>query len=125
MNNNDINRQLKRIHNEDLVWVVYFFIVIAAFISNEFERKYIFQKNANDKKKYKTINVCIFTISLFIYLYFASILIEDWRRLKNTASQRTLMILNIKIIAAILFIIGGLIYLVFEIDEQNDEIGII
>lgn len=123
--NDNKKRQLRRIHNEDLIWLVYFFIVIAALFSNAYERRYLSKKDPTEQKKYKTINVCIFTISLLIYIYFASIQFEDLNELKKTASKKTILILNIKLIAAILFIIGGFIYLIFEIDDYNDEIGII
>ena len=123
---NNVDRQLRRINNEDLIWVVYFFIVIAALFSNAYERKFVTYKDKEAEKKYKTINVCIFTVSLFIYLYFASLLYEDLSTLRNNISKKRVLTLNIKLIAAILFIIGGIIYLIFEIDQNEDvETGII
>ncbi|MBQ4583546.1 MAG: hypothetical protein IJA94_01455 [Bacilli bacterium] len=123
---NNVNRQLRRINNEDLIWGVYFFIVIAALFSNAYERKFVVNKDKDAEKKYKTINVCIFTVSIFIYLYFASLLYEDLSTLRNNISKKRVLTLNIKLIAAILFIIGGIIYLIFEIDQNEDaETGII
>ena len=66
MNNNTI-RNLKI---ENLIWIIYLFISIAALVSNYFEEDYIKTKNFKDFRTYKTINVEIFIVAFFIYLYF-------------------------------------------------------
>ena len=32
---NDISRRLKRLRNEDIIWIIYFFIVVFALYSNK------------------------------------------------------------------------------------------
>ena len=78
-----INEKLQQLKNEDLIWIIYIFISISAIFSNKYEKESLVFKSKESYKKYKTINVCIFTIALFIYLYFLELTIknsEDNRR---------------------------------------------
>ena len=66
----NINEQLQLLKNENLIWLIYIFISIFAIVSNHFEKQYDLTNDSEAYKKFKTINICIFTIAFFIYLYF-------------------------------------------------------
>ena len=66
----EILNRLKQLRNEDFIWIIYFFIATFALLSNVFERDFVLTKNSNSFKKSKTINVIIFFVAFFIYLYF-------------------------------------------------------
>lgn len=122
--NNNINEKLRLLKNEDLIWVVYIFIAIAALFSNYYEKNTILFKNKNAYKKYKTINVCILTIAFFIYLYFVLIIYKNIDEMKNDFKKNQQNIF--KLIGALLFLVGGLIYLLVELQSgELDEIAII
>ena len=67
---NDISKKLKRLRNEDFIWIVYFFIVVFALYSNKLDRDYLLKKDNEAYKREKYINITIFFIAFFIYLYF-------------------------------------------------------
>lgn len=118
---NDLNQKLRLLKNENLIWIIYIFISIAAIASNFFEKEYDISKNIDAYKKYKTINICIFTVAFFIYIYF---FITIYGKLKNTQKYtKKYQLTEAQLFGAILFIVGGLIYLIVEISE-NEEIDI-
>lgn len=118
MNNNTI-RNLKI---ENLIWIIYLFISIAALISNYFEEDYIKTKNFKDFRTYKTINIEIFIVAFFIYLYFVYLNYKNISNLKKNASKKKVLIANVNFIASILFLLGGSIYLFTEsISQTPDE----
>ena len=53
----DWARDLKLLHEEDIIWYIYFFIVLFALIANSFEEKYIYHlfilcENCDGRCKY-------------------------------------------------------------------------
>lgn len=121
---NNIYEKLRLLKNEDLIWLIYIFIAFAAIFSNFYEKQYILFKNKNAYKKSKTINVCILTIAFFIYLYFVLLIYNGIDALKNNYEKYKLQ--QAKLIGAILFLTGGLIYLITEIQSNDeDEVAVI
>lgn len=116
-----IEAKVKDIHIENLIWITYFFIAIAAIISNYIEENYIKTKNIKDFKTYKTINITIFIIAFFIYLYFVYFNYKNISNLKKNASKQKVLNTNINFIASILFLIGGIFYLYTEYNNINTE----
>ena len=124
--NMEILNRLKQLRNEDFIWIIYFFIAAFALLSNVFERDFVLTKNSNSFKKSKTINVIIFFVAFFIYLYFVLLFTSNLnnmeRNFNNTKYRNTFL----QLIAALLFVIGGAIYLVQEASTNElDEIGFI
>ena len=74
---NDVEKKLKRLKNEDIIWIIYFFIVVFALYSNKLDRDYLLKKDRDAYKREKSINITIFFIAFFIYLYFLLLLTED------------------------------------------------
>ncbi len=122
----NIQEKLKRIKTEDFIWYIYFFIAIAALYSNYKEKKYYLTNNKNDYRTKKSINILIFTIAFFIYLYFLLITNEDVALLRRQGNTQELVNRYAQLIAALLFLIGGIIYLIIEIrDPVPGEISIL
>lgn len=111
---NDITKQLRLLKNENIIWIIYIFIAITAIISNKYEKEYDLTQNKESYKTFKTINICIFTVAFFIYLYF---FILNYNNYQNNQKHN---INTGQLIAATLFLIGGLIYLIAEIFENNE-----
>jgi len=124
----NIKNKLKNLNIEDIIWIIYFFLALASLLSNQFERDSIINNNSYSKKKVKQINVTIFTITFFIYLYFVYINYRDVKDLKNTINNQNnnaALLSEARLIAAILFLIGGTIYLFTEQSKNENEIGFI
>ena len=54
---NDVEKKLKRLKNEDIIWIVYFFIVVFALYSNKLDRDYLLKKDKDAYKREKSINI--------------------------------------------------------------------
>lgn len=123
----NIGIRLQRLNNEDMIWVVYLFIAIAAIISDKFERDFILSKNTIAHKKFRTINVVVLTVALFIYIYFVFLNYEDVATLKKEVTKKEVILSHASLIAALLFLVGGIITLFVEINRANainEEIGL-
>jgi len=127
--NNSINEQLENLKIEDLIWIIYFFLAIASIISNQYERSSLLKNNRRFNSTSKKINVTIFIITFFIYLYFAYINWQDIENIKKghlTDNSRNILASQARLIAALLFLVGGTIYLITETQSSDsNEIGFI
>ena len=122
----NIGVKLQRLNEEDFIWIVYFFIIIAALYSNHLEREYYEKHDKSAFPKQKTINIIILSIAFFIYLYFLLTLTEDLGSMEKNFNNPTYVQTFAKLIGAILFLVAGAIYVITEIFAQEpDEIGVI
>lgn len=111
----NIGVQLQRINREDLIWVIYFFIALFAIISDAFEKKFLVNKDLKAQKIYKTINITIFIVVLFIYVYFVLINYEDVKALKKEVTKKEGLNKHLSLISSLLFLIGGALALYVEL----------
>lgn len=120
----EILNRLKQLRNEDFIWIIYFFIATFALLSNVFERDFVLTKNSNSFKKSKTINVIIFFVAFFIYLYFVLLFTSNLNNMEKNFNNAKYRNTFLQLIAALLFLVGGAIYLMQEIlTNEVDEIG--
>ena len=121
---NDVEKKLKRLKNEDIIWIIYFFIVVFALYSNKLDRDYLLKKDKDAYKRGKSINITIFFVAFFIYLYFLLLLTEDLGNMEKNFDDPNYRSTFIQLIAAILFLIGGAIYLINEITRKDDALDV-
>lgn len=121
---NDISRKLKRLKNEDIIWIIYFFIVVFALYSNKLDRDYLLNHDNSAYKSEKYINIGIFFVTFFIYLYFVLLLTEDLSNMERNFNNEDYRSTFIQLIAALLFLIGGSIYLINEIVRKDDDLDV-
>lgn len=119
----DVIKKLKRLDREDLIWIIYFFIATFALLSNKLDRDFLLTKDYNAYKKEKIINISIFFVAFFIYLYFVMILNSDLNNMEKNFSNKKYRSTYIQLIAALLFLVGGFIYLFNEL-FLNDELDV-
>ena len=123
----NIGVKLKRLSNENLIWVVYFFIVIAALLSNAYEEYFLKTGDLREQKIFKTLNITVFSIAFFIYLYFVIISYEEVEELKRTSTKKEVINAHVRLIASILFLVAGGLALYTEInqDTPDTDIGVV
>lgn len=122
----NIFKRLRRLRNEDFIWIIYFFIAAFAIFSNKLEREYVLNNNNVAYKKSKTINIILFLVAFFIYLYFVLLFTQDLNNMEKNFNNEKYRNTFLQLIAALLFLIGGIIYLVEAISERDiEEIGFI
>ena len=122
----DVFARLKRLKNEDFIWIIYFFIAAFAIFSNNLEREYVLNNSNVAYKKSKTINIILFLVAFFIYLYFVLLFTQDLNNMEKNFNNEKYRNTFLQLIAALLFLIGGTIYLFEAISERDiEEIGFI
>ena len=122
----DIESKLKRLRREDLIWIIYFFIAAFALLSNSYDRDYLINHKRSAYKKERTINITIFIVAFFIYFYFVLLLTNDLSDMPKNFKSPQYRDTFIRLIAALLFLVGGAIYLYQEINyDETNEIGFI
>ena len=117
--NKSISGQLFDIEKENIIWLIYLFIIGANFISNYFEEKYLFTVDEKYRKIFRYINILVLFIALCIYIYTTYVTYKSVN--KNSPTDRKLLLL-----ASICILIGGAIYLYVEVYKNAfPEIDII
>ena len=117
--NNSINDKLKQIRIEDYIWIINFFIIFFAFMSNDYEENYIKTKDKKSWNIFHTINIDIFIIIFLINVYFLYLRYQNLQSLNNTSSKEEVLNANLNYIAAVFIVIGTLIYIYTEITGSN------
>ena len=103
---NSIYRELKLLNNEDIVWLIYYFIITFAILSNKLERDNLFNKDVEKKKRAEKINTFILIVAFFIYLYFAYVSMDNF---KNCRTQKEKRISFERLVVNFLFLVAGAI----------------
>jgi len=93
--NNNINEQLKRIRIEDFIWVINFFIIFFAFMSNDYEENYIKTRNKEYSRIFHTINIDIFIVIFLINVYFLYLRYQALQNLKSTSTKQEVLNANL------------------------------
>ena len=117
--NKSISGQLFDVEKENIIWLIYLFIIGANFISNYFEEKYLYTVDEKYRKIFRYINILVLFIALCIYIYTTYVTYKNTK--KDSPTYRKLLLL-----ASICILIGGAIYSYVEIFKNaNPEIDII
>lgn len=116
---NDFFRKLNLLKQEDFIWLIYFFIITFAIISNKFERNYVITNNQASLNKAKKINSTILIIAFFIYLYFVIVTIDNFDILIRNSERKDVKVAFERLIANILFLVAGAIALYADFDSNT------
>ena len=127
--NNDKMNTLKRINIESFIWIIYIFLVCFNLYSNYLEKIYLKTNQRFYKQKFRQINKMVLSVILLIYIYFAYVAFKDetsLTRYKNTDPKKK-RLTDLVFIAAILFLIGGVIslYVAMKSDDFDEELPLI
>lgn len=119
--NEEIKNRLKLLKTEDIIWGIYFVLIVLSLYSNEFEREFLINNSNEAKEIYRKINIAIFTILLLIYIYFTYENYNDVKNLKETDSENKIKYTYIAFIGTIFALISGIIFLYIAINDTELE----
>ena len=122
MDNIDINSKLKEIKTEDYIWIIYIGIIILSWYSNSLERRYFIFNDLKSKEEYRKILILIFSILLVVYLYFFYSSLSDVEELKETDSDKKKQLAYLSLIASLLIVISGAIFLYIAYADESIDI---
>ena len=120
----NIGVKLQRVKEENFIWVVYFFIIIAALLSNAYETYFLETGDYRKEKKFRTLNITIFCVAFFIYLYFVVISYQNVQELRDSSTKKEVLSAHMTLIASLLFLVAGGIALFAEINRENPDTDI-
>ena len=127
--NNTVNREIERINIENIIWLIYFFLIGFNLYSNYLETKYLNDKDIESREKFRYINEMIFTVSLMVYLYFLYLNWQDITSLDSNSSPSRIKLTTYSFIASILFVLAGILTLYvacnIKVLDNESEVGFI
>ena len=118
----ELQEKLKQLDIEDFIWVIYIFIILMSWYSNHLERKYFIYKSEEDKKRYRTIIVFIFSILIIVYLYFLNSSLEDIKKLSPRDTEKKKQLVYLSFIGSLLIFISGAIFLYIALVDEDIDI---
>ena len=121
MYDSELSRKLKQLKIEDFIWLIYIGIIIMSWYSNSLERKYFIFNDIGSKEKYRQTMIIIFTILIFVYIYFVKDSWEDLKSLKVYDSEKKKRLVVLSFLGSLLIAISGFIFLYIAVmDEELD-----
>ena len=121
MNNKEIEDRLKEIKIENYIWVIYLFIIILSFYSNELEKDYFINNNIKSKDKYRLLNIVIFSILLVVYIYFFNDSYSNLKNINEYDEDKKEKIL-LAFLASLFVLISGIIFLYLAYEDKNLDV---
>lgn len=112
MNTDERERILR---NENIIWLIYAAFAFFGIHANNLELEDLRNNSDEHRRTFKTINIIIFTIALFIYIYFINITIKNYQKKK---SRNNLFVL----IGSFLILIAGTLFLLAELNADDETI---
>lgn len=121
MYDSELSRKLKQLKVEDFIWLIYIGIIIMSWYSNSLERKYFIFKDIGSKEKYRQTMIIIFTILIFVYIYFVKDSWEDLKSISVYDSEKKKRLILLSFVGSLLIAISGFIFLYIAVmDEELD-----
>lgn len=117
--NDELIKKLKELKIEDFIWLIYIGIIILSWYSNNLERKYFIYNDLISKNKYREIIILIFTILIFVYLYFLKDAYDSVKELKESDGDEKKRLIFLSFIASLLIAISGFIFLYIAIRDED------
>ena len=103
---NNLEKQLKEIRKEDIIWFIFIILFLLKMYSNEVERDYRINNKESSRKKYHYINEFTYIVAIAIAIYY---ICTNWKSESK----------HISLITNGLSIIGLLIFVWLEIKSED------
>lgn len=122
MNYNQLNEKLKQLKNEDFIWLIYIGIIFMSWFANGLERKYFIYSDLKSKENYRNIMILIFSILIFVYLYFLKDSYDDLKNLNINDSDKKKFLTFLSFIGSLLIAISGIIFLYIAYKDEEIDV---
>ena len=95
-----------------------------SWYSNFLEKKYFIYNDLNSKEKYRKIIIGIFVVLVVIYFYSFKSSYNDLKNLNLCDSNKKKNLTFIAMIASLLILISGILYLYIAISDEDINVEI-
>lgn len=118
---NEVDERLKEIKIEEYIWIIYLAIIFLSYYSNSLEKDYFLNKNNKSKDEYRLIMIIIFSILVFVYLYF---FIDSYNSFKNidSYSKEKKEKSFLSFLASTFILTSGIIYLYLAYKDKDLDV---
>lgn len=115
--------RLNDIKTENIIWVIYIFIIVLSFIANNYETNYIKYNDNKSKDDYRNIMLLIFSILVIVYF---RILKDSLRDVKKTSylNNKVSKLNKLSFIGSLLVFISGIIFLYIIYNDTDIDVEI-
>lgn len=115
--------RLKDIKTENIIWVIYIFIIVLSFIANNYETNYIKYNDNKSKDDYRNLMLLIFSILVIVYF---RILKDSLRDVKKTSylNNKVSKLNKLSFIGSLLVFISGIIFLYIIYNDTDIDVEI-
>ena len=124
MNSDKLNKRINQINIENFIWIIYIVIIFMSWYSNFLEKKYFIYNDLNSKEKYRKIIIGIFVVLVVIYFYSFKSSYNDLKNLNLCDSNKKKNLTFIAMIASLLILISGILYLYIAISDEDINVEI-
>ena len=115
----DLNKKMNQLKIEDFIWAVYIGIIFMSWYSNSQEREYYLKGDEKFKCRYRSIIILIFTILLFVYVYFLKDSFDELMSLKSTDTEERKKLVLLSFIGSLFICISGAIFLYIALQDED------
>lgn len=115
--------RLNDIKTENIIWVIYIFIIVLSFIANSYETNYIKYNDNKSKDDYRNLMLLIFSILVIVYFKFLKDSLRDVKKtsyLNNKVSKLN----KLSFIGSLLVFISGIIFLYIIYNDTDIDVEI-
>jgi len=117
----DVSDKLKELKYEEIIWIIYIGIIIYSFYSNYLEKNYYLYGDNDYRVKYRQTLIVIFSILIFVYLYFFKGSYDDLMNISDDDSSSKKRLIYLSFVGSLLILISGFIFLyVAYMDKDID-----
>lgn len=115
--------RLNDIKTENIIWVIYIFIIVLGFIANNYETNYIKYNDNKSKDNYRNLMLLIFSILVIVYF---RILKDSLRDVKKTSylNNKVSKLNKLSFIGSLLVFISGIIFLYIIYNDTDIDVEI-
>ena len=114
MNNNYY--ELKNFTISDITSIIFIIASVLNIIASDKEKEYLIGKDIKDKRIAYNIYILVLLTLIILYLYFIDINYKAYKNINNQDKKNTL----IRLYGSIFFLIGGLAFLYYRINDKNN-----
>ena len=115
---NDIEKEIKRLNFEDIVWIVFIVLSILNIFGNKYQKYYVVSNKQYYEDRANNISIFVLTTLFFVYLYF---FYRNYSMFNNKDNPSDVD--RVKVIGSLFFIIGTLCLLYFQVNGNDNFIG--
>ena len=119
--NNELEKRLREINTEDMIFIVFIVIIILSYIANDYEKKYFINGDDNDRLRYYHIQIFVFFIVVIINIYYVLSSYKELVDLSCDVSYKKRKYAYLDLVAGIFALIATSIILYIVISDKDIE----